>query len=204
MPLFLLFFIVFLIWFRVKMKQNNSVHSQEDMAYWEREQKANFVRKQDISHLEHLVVSLEKLPFSKDAVLDEEERHLEEQVKKTASKDMMNLSGYSNTDLKEQYGMGNLDELTELDQNYMYFIRALSQWGVYLCTHEQYDRSRQVMEYSRSIGSDISSVYTTLGEIYARAGESRKIDELIDFVEASDFALKDSILKKLKLSKLEY
>ena len=59
------------------------------------------------------------------------------------------------------------------------------------------------MEYSRSIGSDISSVYTVLGNIYAREGNLDKVDELICDVENSDFALKSSMLKQLKLCKLE-
>ncbi len=117
---------------------------------------------------------------------------------------MLNLTGYTNTDLKEQYGAGNLDELTDWDQNFMYFIRALSQWGAYLYQKKDYARTKAVMEYSIEIGSDISAVYTTLGEIYAREHDWEKVDGLISLVDDSDFALKESILKKLKLTKLEY
>lgn len=201
-PLFLVTFIVFIIWFRVKMKRNNSTISEEDVTFWERERRSNFVRKKDISHLELLTVDLSQLPFIDNP--DEREEELAAMVRKNAAARMMNLSGFSNTDLKEQYGTGNLDELTEWDQNFMYFIRSLNQWGIYLCKIKDYPRSKAVMEYSVAIGSDISTVYTTLGEIYARENNLSKIDELIDLVAASDFLLKDTILKKLKLSKLEY
>lgn len=201
-PLFLVTFIVFIIWFRVKMKQNNSTTSEENTAFWERERQANFVRKKDISQLERLSVDLSTLPFTDNP--DEREAELAAAVRKNAGTKMMNLSGYSNTDLKEQYGTGNLDELTQWDQNFMYFVRSLNQWGVYLCKIKDYSRSKLVMEYSVEIGSDISTVYTTLGEIYAREKNYAKIDELISLVENSSFPLKNSILKKLKLSKLEY
>lgn len=201
-PLFLVTFIVFIIWFRVKMKRNNSTISEENVTFWERERQSNFVRKKDISHLELLTVDLSQLPFIDNP--DEREEELTATVRKYADTRMMNLSGFSNTDLKEQYGTGNLEELTQWDQNFMYFIRSLNQWGVYLCKIKDYARSKVVMEYSVSIGSDISTVYTTLGEIYAREDNLAGIDGLIEQVAASDFLLKDAIIKKLKLSKLEY
>lgn len=201
-PLFLVTFIVFIIWFRVKMKQNNSTISEADEAFWARERNANFVRKKDISNLELLRVNLEELPFSQNP--DEREAELAAKVRKCAEAKMLNLTGYSNTDLKEQYGTGNLEELTDWDQNFMYFIRSLSQWGNYLYEKKDYSRTRSIMEYSIEIGSDISTVYTTLGAIYAREHNWDKVDELISLVEASDFPLKDSMLKKLKLTKLEY
>ena len=201
-PLFLVTFIVFIIWFRVKMKRNNSTISEEDANFWERERQSNFVRKKDISHLELLNVNLEELPFSQNP--DEREQELSDNVRKCAAAKMLNLTGYSNTDLKEQYGTGNLDELTEWDQNFMYFIRSLSQWGTYLYQKKDYTRAKAVMEYSLHIESDISSVYTILGEIYAKSHQWDKVEELISLVDHSSFALKDSILKKLKLLKLEY
>lgn len=201
-PLFLVTFIVFIIWFRVKMKRNNSTISEADAAFWERERHANFARKRDISHQELLTVDLDALPFSQNP--DEEEADLSQKVRECASAKMLNLTGYTNTDLKEQYGAGNLDELTDWDQNFMYFIRALSQWGSYLHRMKDYARAKAVMEYSVEIGSDISTVYTILGEIYAREQNWEKVDNLISLVNDSDFSLKESILKKLKLAKLEY
>lgn len=201
-PLFLVTFIVFIIWFRVKMKQNNSTISEEDQTFWERERKSNFIRKKDISHLELLNVEMDSLPFAETP--DEQELELEAAVRKYAAAKMLNLTGYSNTDLKEQYGTGNLDELTDWDQNYMYFIRALSQWGSYLYQKKDFTRSKTVMEYSVKIGSDISTVYSILGELYARQHDWDNVEKLIAVVENSEFPLKASILKKLKLLKLEF
>lgn len=205
MPLFFICFIVFIIWLRVKMRKNNSSISEESKAFWNREEQANFARSHDISTLDYLTVSENELPFSSpEASSDERELDLEQQVREASCRKILNLSAYSNTDLKEQYGVANLEELSNCDQNFLLFIRALANWGIYLYEKEDYSRSKQVMEYSRSIKSDISSVYTTLGNIYAREGAMDKVDELIAQVEQSDFALKASILKQLKLCKLEY
>ncbi len=205
MPVFFICFIVFIIWFRVKMRKSNSTISEENKSFWERENQANFARTRDISTLDYLSVADGELPFSTSATsLDEREAELEQRVRETSQRKMINLAAYSNTDLKEQYGVANLEELSNCDQNFLFFIRALANWGTYLYEKKEYARSRQIMEYSHTIGSDISSVYTVLGNIYAMEGDIAKVDELIAEVEQSDFSLKASIIKKLKICKLEY
>lgn len=200
MALFLLCFIVFVIWFRVKMNKNNSQGSTADELFWEREEKANHARKKDISSLDYLTPDLTRLPLVETS--DDKEAELAAMVKKYASEKMINLSQYSNTDLKEAYGPANLETLSNCDQSFLLFIRSLSDWGNYLFEKKAYSRARQVYEYSIEIESDISSVYINLGTIYAKNKEYEKLDELISLVEASDFTLKQSILKKLKLAKL--
>lgn len=201
LPIFLICFIVFAIWLRVKMKRGNS--GKEDLdAFLERENQANFARKQDISHLDYLSVNPDDLPFVDSD--DPKEISLQNEVKKSGERKMIDLSAYTNTDLKEKYGPANLEELSDCDQSYLLFTRNLSLWGTYVYEKEDYTRAKVIMEYAKNIGSDISSVYTTLGNIYAREGDFHKVDALIAEVENSDFALKTSILKTLKLLKLEY
>ncbi|MCD7826568.1 MAG: hypothetical protein LUH14_11515 [Clostridiaceae bacterium] len=201
MPIFLICIIVFVIWFRVKLKRADSAKKPERDAFWEREEKANFIRKQDISQLDYLTVSPDALPFG--TPVDEQEEALQTNTKKCISRKMLNLTQYSNTDLKEKYGAANLDELTVYDQNFVSFIRSLCSWGTYLYEKDDLTRAKQIMEYSLSVGSDISAVYTTLAQIYARQNEYPKIDTLIASVENSGIALKDSIIRQLRLCKLK-
>lgn len=201
LPIFLICFIVFAIWLRVKMKRGNSGKEELD-AFLERENQANFARKQDISNLDYLSVNLDDLPFVESS--DAKEISLQNEVRKNGQRKMIDLSAYTNTDLKEKYGPANLEELSDCDQSYLLFTRNLSLWGTYVYEKKDYIRAKVIMEYAKNIGSDISSVYTTLGNIYAREGDFKKVDALIEEVEASDFALKASILKTLKLLKLEY
>lgn len=201
LPIFLICFIVFAIWLRVKMKRGNSGKEELD-AFLERENQANFARKQDISNLDYLSVNLDDLPFVESS--DAKEISLQNEVRKNGQRKMIDLSAYTNTDLKEKYGPANLEELSDCDQSYLLFTRNLSLWGTYVYEKEDYTRAKVIMEYAKNIGSDISSVYTTLGNIYAREGDFKKVDALIEEVEASDFALRASILKTLKLLKLEY
>lgn len=201
MPIFLICIIVFVIWFRVKMKKAGKEANIQNTQYWEREEQANFARKKDISNLEYLTVDDSELMLKTPE--NDEEANLMQQLTDCAHRRMLNLSAYSNTDLKEQYGVVNLEELSNCDQNYLYFIRALSNWGRYLYDHDDYERAQSVMELSLRIGSDISHVYTVLAQIYLKQGNEEKVDELIRQAASSDMALKDSLIRKLKLLKLE-
>ena len=201
MPIFLICIIVFVIWFRVKIKKANKETNIQNAQYWEREEQANFARKKDITNLEYLTVDDNELMLKTPA--NDEEADLIQQLKDCSHRKMLNLSAYSNTDLKEKYGVVNLEELSNCDQNYLYFIRALSNWGRYLYEHDDPDRAQKVMELSLRIGSDISHVYTILAQIYLQQGKEEKVDELIAKAASSDMALKDSLIRKLKLLKLE-
>ena len=227
MPVFFICFIVFIFWIRVKTKLENRNTSTWDTAYWEKEKKANFVRKKDISQLDYLRVKEEELPFNPDATGEELEK--QEQIRALLDKKMINLSHMTNADIKLNYGTANFSTLSVYDQNYLTFMRNLGLWGTYLWEQAKKDtdtdtlgdapedllsaprkqelssqgkdytkRAKQILEYAINLGSDISSTYLTLAQIYLMEEQLDRIQELIQRVEGSDFYLKDSLVKQLK------
>ena len=198
MPIFLIFFILFVIWLNVKTKRGQNNNSEWDTDYWEKEREANFVRRKDISGLDYITISEDELPFSDTA--EGEEKYREDQVRRILSSKIINLSGMSNTDIKLTYGTANFPELSKYDQNYLLLIRNLGMWGSYLhhnCDGQD-ERARQILERAIELGSDIRDTYVSLAEIYLDAGQTEKVQELIHHVEKSDFDLKDSLLRSLK------
>ena len=105
MPIFLIFFILFVIWLNVKTKRGQNNNSEWDTDYWEKERQANFVRRKDISGLDYITISEDELPFSDTA--EGEEKYREDQVRRILSSKIINLSGMSNTDIKLTYGTAN-------------------------------------------------------------------------------------------------
>ena len=89
--------------------------------FFERERLANSTRKQDISHLDYIVLDLSLLPMGKTQ--DPSIKKLEDTLTELSQKQILDLSDKSNTDLKMMYGPANLDTLWECDDNY----HALSQ-----------------------------------------------------------------------------
>ncbi len=199
MPVFLICFIVFIIWIRVKTKQEDKRSSTWDENFWKRESEANFVRKKDISQLDYLTVPEGALPFSPTA--EGREQKLQETVRELSGRKMIDLSGLSNTDIKMTYGTANFETLSAYDQNYTLFLRSLNQWGCYLAREAQgqQERARKILEYGILLGSDIRDTYQCLAEIYRDNDEIEKIQQLIDHVQDSDFFLKDAILRQLAI-----
>ncbi len=197
MPVLFICFIVFILWFRVKSKQADNETNNPKENFLKREYEANFTRKKDISGLDYLVIPENALPFTETDNM--EEAGLQKDIKDIMSRKILNLSGISNTDLKLQYGHANLDLLAEYDQNFSNLLRCLDSWGSYLYnSKEDKENAKQVLEYSVSIGSDITRTYTTLASIYLEENNPGKVQSLIDRAENSDFFMKDSIISRLK------
>ena len=98
MPVFFICFIVFLLWLRVKLKQQDSLETQ-NKNFWQREHEADFSRNKDISELDYISIDRELLPFN-EHTNDAELLQIQQDVDKTLSKKMINLSGMTNTDIK--------------------------------------------------------------------------------------------------------
>lgn len=197
MPIILIFFILFIIWVNVKTKRGTENNSKWDTAYWEKERKASFVRRKDISDLDYITISEEELPFSDTA--EGEEKYRQDEVRRTLSCKSLNLSGMSNADIKLKYGTANFPELSMYDQNYILLIRNLGLWGSYLHKNceGQDSRAKIILERAVSLGSDIKDTYVSLTEIYLAEHHPEKVQELIRHVEDSDFDLKTSLLRTL-------
>ena len=146
MPVFFICFIVFLLWLRVKLKQQDSLETQ-NKDFWRREHEADFSRNKDISELDYISIDRELLPFT-EHTNDAELLQIQQDVDKTLSKKMINLSGMTNTDIKETYGRGNFEVLAVYDQNYLKFLSLLNKWGTYLLERGFITEEKQIFEYA--------------------------------------------------------
>jgi len=170
---------------------------QKTEDYLARERKAMFARNIDISNLEMFVPALEKLPFHNQTD-DNTLSDIENNVKSSGSEPMLDLHGYSNTDLKLMYGNGNFPTISKYDQNFMYFTRDMFIWGKYLYENNYIADACTVLEYLISIATDNSSAFTILAKIYCSYNKPEKISELINIVEETP----DSLSKKSTLNSL--
>lgn len=173
---------------------------QESKAFWARESEANMVRRKDISGLNYITIALDKLPI--DALINAGLNTLANDINAFASKKTLNLSEYTNTDLKMLYGPANLPELTECDDNYTVLIRLLDKAGRSLTDDEKgiinEDAAKEFYAYAIEIGSDITSTYEGLARIYKNAGEESKLRELKKTAEGLSGLSKKTIVAKLK------
>lgn len=194
-PTFFALFIVFLAWFTYELRKNNKT----DDSFWKRENEANNVRKQNLDNLDYITIPLDSLPFFSG--IDEKLDDIQQTLQNLASRTIVNLSMYTNTDLKFMYGAANLTILTEYDQNFTLLVRTLHKWSEQLIALGYEKEALQVLEFAVSIKSDVTADYVVLAKLYQKQNATEKLDSLIHSAAALDTLLKDSLVKQLKAIK---
>lgn len=196
MPIFLCITLIFVVWFKYERDKSQRHLEKHQEDFWTREQNANFVRKSDISDLDYIKIPLESLPImdTNDSKLME----YQQKIQKLARQEIVNLTGYSNTDLKYMYGTANITDLTRFDENYTLLARTLFQWGNYLYQQNYAAEAVTVLEYAISCKTDVSGTYRLLAKIYKAQGSCDKIEELIQSAQSLPSMMKNPILASLK------
>lgn len=180
-------------------RRQRAIAEQKEQEFWDREKRANSVRKKSLDGLDYIKIPLDKLPMN---VLPDNEkaREYEELITYLSTQPVVNLTGFTNTDLKLEYGTANITPLSQYDQNYTTLVRTLQQWAELLLKADLTAEAETVLAYAVSIGTDVSHTYYALAEIYADRAEYERIAELIRRAETLRSALSKSIVRTLQES----
>lgn len=152
-------------------------HGQSHEEFLDQESRANSVRKADISALPYVEIPLDELPL--DALSACGYSALAEELRALASVKILNLSMYTNTELKLMYGPANLTALSDCDDAYTSLIMLLNKIGASLLEADRPDDAEKFLSFAISIGSDITTSYTMLATLYAKKHDINRIDWLI-------------------------
>ena len=182
-----------------KRKSDRAMRKASDN-FWDKEREANLTRRKDISKLPYITIPYESLPL--DTLPDSEEyRAAVQQLQSLSGKQILDLSGQTNTDLKLAYGAANLPILMECDQNYLVLIRTLSRMAGLLSDAGKEDAAETVLCFAIDAGSTIRSDYEQLAVIYGKCRDYRKLDALIAQAERLNSPTKASLLASLNAIK---
>lgn len=180
-------------------KSRNKPDHVSVSSYLKREENANSVRRKDISNLPYIHVPLETLPI--DITLNDEKKQSKiekyrKEIDYLSDKQMLNLIGISNTELKEQYGVANLDKLTTYDLNYGKMFSNL-QWYATEIFEDYPEEAATIMEYMVNEGTDISSTYELLGQYYVANRNRNSFDMLFSKIPDRNSVSGKTIINKL-------
>ena len=176
-------------------KRHSKMEKSMKEAFWKREEEANHTRRKSLDNLPYITIPLEELPLAchitgdaaafqntddaiafrntDDATANEIiSEECKEVLRSLSTQKIVNLTGYTNTDLKLSYGTANITCLTEYDQNYTLLVSTLQKWAEVLYRGGAKKECRQVLEYAVSIGTDVSHTYFLLADLYDEEGES--------------------------------
>lgn len=194
------FFASFIVLCLLLMYEIHKVRNKEAKIYQsflDEETKANNTRKQSLDNLEYIKIPISSLPVE---TLDGDEKVKEfiETLTILSSEKIVNFTGFSNTELKMQYGAANLEILSRYDNAYTSLVRTLNAWGHYLYEKDYVSEAQSVLEYAISIHSDIGATYDLLSKIYLESNHPEKIKELIPVASEINSLSRNNIVKKLE------
>lgn len=194
---FLASFIALIIFISVSIKKQNKSHRQQEAEFWERENRANFVRNKPLDGLRYIKIPLEDFPTH---ILNDDPTVLDciGILEALTSQKIVNLTGWSNTDLKLEYGTGNIALLSEYDQNYTVLVRTLQKWADVLIQASYMEEASVLMEFAVTTGTDIGRTYYQLADYWNSQGEWAQVERLINMAKELRSSNRDTIVKNLQ------
>ncbi|MBR6626767.1 MAG: hypothetical protein IKL04_02155 [Lachnospiraceae bacterium] len=175
-----LFVFILIIGHNVRKQRNSNVSAENN--FWQEETRANSVRRVSLDDLNYITIPSDTLPVH---LLQEDPAVAEcvEFLGSLSGQRIVNLTGYSNTELKLKYGTANITLLSEYDQNYTLLVTTLQKWADLLYNAGYVEETLQILEFALSTGTDISKTYYMLADIYRSKGQQARIQELIEAAE---------------------
>jgi hypothetical protein len=189
-------FIIFILLVRHNIRRNRRIEENTEKAFWDRERKANEVRRKPLDDLVYVKPDMSSFPM--DVMVDDPEvKECRELLKSLENEKIVNLTGQTNTDLKLHYGVANLKTLTEYDDRYTLLVQTIQKWADRLWENGYTEEAIPLLEEQVRLHADITSAYRKLAVYYRDKNKTEKIEELKKTAETLNSSSKNVILKSL-------
>lgn len=182
------------------IKRNNRTEEKQQEQFWDREQRANQVRRKPLDDLDYVTVPLDTLPtavMAQDVIV----RDCLDTLTALSREKIVNFAGYTNTDLKLAYGAANITVLSQYDQNFTLLVQTMQKWAEALHSAGYITETRQVLECAvLTMHSDAGTSYRLLASLYDQNGEQEKVAALHDAALALTSPSSKTIARTLRES----
>lgn len=197
--MFLSSLIVFCIVIALTNRRHKKLIEKYEKDFWDRETRANNTRKKSLADLAYISIPDYLIPenFMPE---DAEASDLFETLRYLSNQKIVNLTGYTNTDLKLKYGTANITRLSEYDQNYTLLARTLQRLAEILYKNGRIKEARTMLEFAVSTDTDVSHSYYLLADIYDAEDEYDKKAALIEKAGSLHSTMKNVIVRTLQES----
>ena len=190
-------FIIFILLVRHNIRRNRRIEEGNEKAFWDRERKANEVRKKPLDDLVYVKPDMSSFPT--DVMADDPEiKECMQLLGELEDQKIVNLTGMTNTDLKLKYGVANLKLLTEYDDRYTLLVQTIQKWADKLWENGYTKEAIPLLEEQVRIHADITSAYRKLAVYYRDNNEPEKIENLKKTAETLNSSSKNVILRSLE------
>lgn len=190
-------FLAFSIVFFFARKRAAHIEEKREKEFWDREARANSVRRKSLDGLNYITIP-DSILNMQPAVMTDALKSCLQDLNDLSEYKIVNLTGYTNTDLKLEYGTANITILSDFDLHYTNLATLLQKLAELLIENGEELLAKETLEFAVSTGTDVSKSYYALADLYVKAGTPEKINSLIENAESINSIMKDSIIEKLK------
>ncbi len=189
-------FLIFSIVFFFARRRTTRIEDAREREFWEREKRANFIRRKSLDGLNYIHIPEELLNMKPSSTTDALNTSIKD-LNDLSEYQIVNLTGYTNTDLKLEYGTANITILSEFDLHYTNLVTLLQKLAEQLYENNEYELAAATLEFAVSTGTDVSQSYYLLADIYQQTGAPEKIADLIKHAQNVNSLMKDTIVQRL-------
>lgn len=158
--------------------------------FLETEQQANYVRKKAIDQKYYFTPDMQRYPIKHYDSLDTNHADImkkQERVMKKSALHMIKFSPKkSNLEIKIEFGFPNLELITNYEENWSGFFRALIDWAEALIRIENFSDAEIILLNAIKDGCDFSKAFILLADIYYNKQDRAKLKELLSYTQKLD------------------
>lgn len=189
------------LWIRYQLNKSKNLGESASSAFWKREEQANHTRNKPLDSLVYITVPLNDLPL--ETTTDPKLIELQSALTEIASEKIINLSHYTNTELKLAFGTGNFNYLAQCDENYILLLKTLEELAAYHTKIGQIESAIVFYEYAVRCDSENVQTYVSLAKLYSLQDNTSKLISLRHHVEQSPYKNKAFLLRHLDQVRLD-
>lgn len=201
-PIYFICFLIFIAWLFYEQNKNQKKEKKISDDFWAREAEANRTRKKDISDLPLLHVQESEIPIANTE--NESVLYYIDHIRDLIKSPLIDLSEFSNTDLKLAYGVGNFKLLSEYDENFNNFLQLLTNLAHSYAENGFLPEARDTYRLAFHYGSRKVSDYTGLAYVYLQMDQPELVNDLIQELEAGSHPHKSSIIQAIQEVLMSY
>jgi len=164
------------------IKSSQGTKKQEDInrRFLEAEEAANNVRKKEIPQELFYVADLGLLP-----PISEDDPY---KVQRCANRKMIRFATpVTNLELKQQYGLAQMDNIALYEENFHEYLKALTIWAAALTDENQDEAALSVLEHAILLGSEFRNTYKLAADVCVRFNDAEGLTFLREKVEENHF-----------------
>jgi hypothetical protein len=194
-PVLTIIIIILILWLQYEVRKSGKRSKQSNEAFWQNEKSSNLTNRKDITNLDFITISPEQLPMKDHE--DQTINSYRDTILTLADKKIVNLTGFTNTELKFKYGAANINILAEYDSNYTVLVSILHKWAERLHTQGFTGEAISVLQYAITCSTDVTKSYKLLAQIYKDSQTPEKINELLEIIPKIRMLDKDKLLTEV-------